>query len=239
MNAERLFLQSVDLGATDFRYVALAIGAEPLRPPKWAISECVVELDRTARRLRTGMIHEDKIGPTEGPMPDFRYIAIAIGAEPTRPPPWAVWQCILEKDRTARRAATNTVEVHRILDEVVRYLATEQFFRDDHPEEGEKASPELGAAIRAACATLGLRMDFVSGPKSAETDWMKDVKRAWEREQEEGSVDSYHRLFNWKITPRVHEVMDGLVADELGHPRDFQKIFWMLQVEEDQCQADK
>jgi hypothetical protein len=40
-NAEELFRRSVANKKTDYRYVAMAIGQNPLEPPDWAIRECV------------------------------------------------------------------------------------------------------------------------------------------------------------------------------------------------------
>lgn len=161
--------------------------------------------------------------------PDFRYVALAIGAEPFQPPRWAVWECILEKDRTARRAATTLTEVDEILDEVVRYFAGEHFRRDDNPELRERPLPSLQKAIRAACATLGKRTKSLDAPKNADTSWMKDVERAWKREQQEDVVESYHQLLEWKTTKRIADIVEALVAKEFGHPPDLQQYLWMAQ----------
>lgn len=157
---------------------------------------------------------------------DFRYVALAIGAEPFQPPRWAVWECILEKDRVARRAPSGTKDVSVIMDEVVRFFAREQALREDHPERRTKRLPSLQQAVRSACDALGVRARGVEGPK-ADTSWMKDVERAWKREQDEDVVESHHRLLHFKTTKRISDIVEGLVAQECGHPPDLQQYLWM------------
>lgn len=48
-NAKQLFEKSVDEMKPDFRYPALAIGQNPLVPPKWAMEACIEERRRTQR----------------------------------------------------------------------------------------------------------------------------------------------------------------------------------------------
>lgn len=172
--------------------------------------------------------------PVEGET-DFRYLALTIGADPKDPPKWAVWQCILERDRTARRAAIGSTEVDDILDQLIRRLATEQFRKADNPTLGDACGtqeamdgdiPKLATAIRAACEELGLRSDFVFAPSKAETDWMKDVVRAWDREQEEGPVNSSHRLFKWHTTKRINDIMEGMLGEEFGFAGDMERLLW-------------
>lgn len=170
--------------------------------------------------------------------PDFRYVALAIGENPYRPPSWAVWECILEKNRTARRAASGTREVSTILDEVVRFFAKEHFRRDDEPERRTKSSPPLRLAIRTACETLNLRAKERSAG-AAEASWMKDVERAWRREQQEDVVESAYVLLNWNTTKRIDEIMHGLLADEFGGPRDIQQLLWMVNELERAAPHDK
>ena len=158
---------------------------------------------------------------------DFRFVAMAIGAEPYRPPNWAIWECIAEKDRAGRRAASGLDEVGEILDEVARYFARDHFRRDDEPGYRMARHPSLQKAIRVACATLEKRTKDVNGPKRAETTWMKDIERAWKREQQEDVVDSYYRLLDWKITRRIDDVIEGLLAEEYGYKTDLQRHLWM------------
>jgi len=47
--AEKLFEKSRKDGKPDFRYAALAIGLNPLTPPRWAIEACISERRRTER----------------------------------------------------------------------------------------------------------------------------------------------------------------------------------------------
>ena len=48
-DAQKLFEQSRKAGKPDFRYAALAIGENPLVPPKWAMEACIRERRRTER----------------------------------------------------------------------------------------------------------------------------------------------------------------------------------------------
>ncbi|WP_157096590.1 hypothetical protein [Tsuneonella dongtanensis] len=170
--------------------------------------------------------------------PDFRFVALAIGENPYRPPTWAIWECIIEKDRAARKAASGTREVSDILDEVVRFFAKEEFRRDGLPGERAKPAPSLRLAIRTACETLNLRTKERSGG-AAEASWMKDVERAWKREQQEDVVDSTYVLLNWETTKRIDEIMHALLADEFGEPRDIQQSLWISNELERAASHDK
>lgn len=182
------------------------------------------------RKLRSGpneVINAERLfrQSVENGRPDFRFVAIAIGECPFRPPTWAIWECILEKDRTARRAPSGTKEVGEILDEVVRFFAREEFARDNAAKR-EARPPSLRRAIRSACGTLGKRTKYLSAG-SADTSWMKDIERAWRREQEEDVVPSTYVLSDWKTTRRIDEIMHGLLADEFGDLRDIQQSLWV------------
>lgn len=50
-DAEVMFKQSVENGKPDYRFVAIAIGSEPILPPTWAMLACVklaMSMERTA-----------------------------------------------------------------------------------------------------------------------------------------------------------------------------------------------
>lgn len=169
--------------------------------------------------------------------PDFRFVALAIGESPLRPPTWAVWECILEKDRTSPKAASGTKEVSVILDEMVRFFAREEFSRDNAAKRKAPA-PSLRKAIRSACETLELRSKERSAG-AADATWMKDIERAWKREQQEDVVSSAYVLMNWNTTRRIDEIMHSLLADEFGDPRDIQQALWIANEMDRLTEGDK
>lgn len=58
-NARKLFEGSENTDDARFRYAALAIGKNPLTPPKWAIEACIKERRRTERIAATRAGEED------------------------------------------------------------------------------------------------------------------------------------------------------------------------------------
>ena len=58
-NAEALFRQSVEDGSPNYRYVAMAIGAEPLTPPAWAVLACLHLKGTTEKSAGSSMERPD------------------------------------------------------------------------------------------------------------------------------------------------------------------------------------
>lgn len=157
--------------------------------------------------------------------PDFRYVALAIGASPLKPPRWAVWECIMEHDRTAGRPASNVGKLGELLDEVVRVYARVQFQNEDKGRDRAIARPSLRAAIIQARAFLERGG---ASSSDANDDWMKTATRAWNTEQET-VAESYFHLDGWNTTSRINRVIEGMIGRENGYPTDLQTAFWMLE----------
>lgn len=54
--------------------------------------------------------------------PDYSYLALAIGASPGSPPPWAILECIEFRSALQVKAARGDANVSGILDDMVRLL---------------------------------------------------------------------------------------------------------------------
>jgi hypothetical protein len=158
--------------------------------------------------------------------PDYRLVALAIGAAPLRPPSWAIEACILAKETTERIPAAGTVpdEVGEVLDQIIRYYAGWQQDRPRDPPGSEHVPPSLREAIIASCRTLGLRTKQLDG--AGNDDWMRDVRRAWDWEQVNDGRDSYLVLDGFNTTGRIDRVLTALYGAEMGMPSDPIKALW-------------
>jgi len=173
--------------------------------------------------------------------PDYRYVALAIGNAPASPPTWAICACIdarQEEEQKVARGVAN--DIPAILDEIVRFYERSQI-EFERENRGTKHTlddyfpPALQSAILWVLNDKGLRQAW-SG--SAETDWFKDIRRAWDWEQEhELAPSSYMQLEPMKTktgnergkeraglytTRRIDRVLSQSVAAELGDPVDVQ-----------------
>ena len=185
--------------------------------------------------------------------PDYGYVALAIGDRPFDPPAWAVLECIELRGDTSRGAMrghdgpASKHAMRNILDEIVRYyLAAElnhekatgiSVWRDDVRADSRYNAPPLRQAIIAACRGLGTRENQIG---SANDDWFRDVREAWDWEQhhdalvsrQAGSGDfsateTYHELIGWKVTRRIARVLEELQEAAGGAPADIGRALWI------------
>lgn len=190
-NAKALFEMSVARGEPDFRYVALAIGAVPIRPPIWAIEACnprtLFEASQAAKK------------------PDYQYATLAIGSNPTDPPRWAVLACIEEKELAEKQAASGeAIKVGAVLDEVIRVL-----YEHEEASGRDGTRMPLAAAIREATR----RTDFLPhGDGPIDGDKHKVILNAWKREQKQSASDSYLKLEGYLPTDRISRMMIEMIG---------------------------
>lgn len=175
--------------------------------------------------------------------PDYRYIAIAIGASPTMPPPWAVFACIDARVAAERGVARgNDAQMDNILDQIVRvYDAAERDFENDHWGSSDAwdsyRPPSLRAAILTALEQIGLRQKHMA---DANDDWFRDIREAWDWEQREMVVpeNTLKQLAMMHLEPpkddhdpkttwRVSRVLQETMAAEMEHPTDPQVWAWV------------
>lgn len=163
--------------------------------------------------------------------PDYRFVALAIGAASIRPPSWAIKACILEREKTERMPAAGTVadEVGEVLDQMIRYFASWQQDRPRTSPGSEHVPPSLREAIIGSCRTLGLRTKQFDG--SGNDDWMRDVRRAWDWEQLNDGCDGYLVLDGFNTTGRIDRVLTALYGEEVGMPSDPIKAVWQYEQE--------
>lgn len=185
-----------------------------------------------AKRLRSGPNEIENArnlfeASVEKRKPDYRYVALAIGENPLKPPIWAVWACIELRDAAMNSAASKVAHTSLAMDEIVRFFAKEQFLRDDQPERRGDPVPELRTAIGAARDALAKNGKSV-GQGEAEAGYFALMMRMWEREQEEDAVESHYMLFDWKVTKRIDWIIHSLIAHEEGHPPQVEQAIWMV-----------
>lgn len=198
--------------------------------------------------------------------PDYRLLALAIGEHPFSPPAWAMLACIELRGQVHRAAIRGFDEpaspsaMQNILDEIVRcYLEAEQFHfaarrkrekatRSKETEgitlaqqEGALAmdykAPSFRQAVIAACKNLGVRLEDIG---DADDDWHKDVRRAWDYEQQHDALEAkiagsgpltadetYYGLQGWKVTRRVKRVIEEVTGRECDFPADIEKTLWI------------
>lgn len=172
--------------------------------------------------------------------PDYHLVALAIGARPSAPPSWAVWACIeLRQQHERLPARGNDAEMSYILDELVRVFDRAGRNGERPEAAGQSRSeqyslPSLRSAILQVLKDKGLRQNRAD---SANDDWFRDIREAWEWEQAhelapssfmelaEGDVsDADKRL---KTTARIHRVLMQDVAAEVGDPQDVHIWAWI------------
>lgn len=173
----------------------------------------------------------------EAGKPDFRYVALAIGATPQSPPDWAMLACIeLRRDTDGQPGRGNSSDIEGILDGIVRFYDRCEQEHEQRVRQGSSAPssyrpPSLRSAIRSVAA--GKRDDHANG----NDDWCRDIRCAWEHEQEFDLAP--HSLFQFEqdnipknkrwlhTTARIDRVMREAVADELDHPLDVETWAWV------------
>ena len=159
--------------------------------------------------------------------PDYQLVALAIGACPSAPPSWAVLACIELRQQYERLPARgNDAEMSFILDDLVRFF-------DRAGRNGEP--PSLRSAIIQVMTDRGLRQHRAD---SANDDWFRDIREAWEWEQaNELAPSSFMQLadghfidaYRLKTTSRIHRVLMQDVATEVGDPQDVHVWAWIAQ----------
>ena len=185
--------------------------------------------------------------------PDYQYVALAIGERPFDPPVWAILECIElhgDASRAALRGHDRKASRHamrNILDKIVRfYIAAElkheratgiSAWREDVQEELRYKRPPLRQAIISACRSLKTRENHIG---SANDDWFRDVRDAWDYEQKHGDLtpriagagplsatETYCELIGWKTTRRIVRVMEDWQEKKGGPPSDLAKALWI------------
>ncbi len=172
--------------------------------------------------------------------PDYSYVALAIGAAPQAPPSWAVLACIeLRQQRERQPARGNAAEIEGILDDMVRFYDRDRrafeltCTESPHALDGYRA-PALRSAILQVLKANGQRSEQST---SASDDWFRDIRKAWEWEQEhdlapssfmeldEGGIGKDRKLL--KTTTRIDRVLMQSIAAEMGDPVDVQTWAWI------------
>lgn len=143
--------------------------------------------------------------------PDFRFVALAIGSNPTNPPSWAILECRIECERTSRRAASKNESLDKMLDEIALAYVEERARREDNPELRDNPIPPFREMVRRAYkSAFGSTL-----PRAAESDAYKQYERKWKDEQRNATIESHHRLFHWKMTPRIEDALNYFVGTEM------------------------
>lgn len=152
---------------------------------------------------------------------DFRYVALAIGAHPVRPPQWAIEACIAERLVTERSTlmASQLKNASRILDLAVALMAKHEdeyflpgtYFEDEQSrvewyrfnEHRYKAKP-LVTSFREALLSIEPHERNIDAA-------IRNLRNAWEREQREEKLDealpSVLRLRKIPTTSRINRVL--------------------------------
>lgn len=144
--------------------------------------------------------------------PDFRYLALAIGSSPAKPPTWAMLECRFEFERTRRQASSETDHLHKMLDEIAWAYVEELARREDSKRDRDDPPPPFKEMVRRAYWAS----EKTTLPRASENDAYRIYSRKWNDEQENAIIESWHFLFDWKITPRIAAVMDRFVGEEMG-----------------------
>ena len=165
--------------------------------------------------------------------PDYKYVALAIGSSPAAPPSWALWACIelrQQKEDEAGRGNDNDIPV--ILNQIVRFYDREQrAFEENANKQNGLTHSYVTASLRSAILSVlkneRLRKGMVS---SANDDWFRDIREAWQWEQDNDCItSSYWQLEGWKTTSRIDRVLTQDAAAELGDPNDLAGWAWITQ----------
>lgn len=156
---------------------------------------------------------------------DFRYVVLAIGSSPTKPPSWAIWQCLEERRREETRAAAGLTDIDRILDETVLVFFRQQQTSGDALH---KRGLSLRAAIIRACSLLGERTSPSDG-KQGDDSWFRDVREAWLHEQANDPSQSAFQLDGWNMTARIDRVIMRACSVEYDGIADPAKAAWIIE----------
>lgn len=186
--------------------------------------------------------------------PDYKFVALAIGAAPASPPSWAIFECIQLRQREERNAGRGHEQnVSDILDDVVRFYDRAQRNFEDQCRNtsatlDDYSPPSLAKAIRQVLAEREERQDIAC---KVDGDWFRDVRNAWNLEQkndlapsaimhlDEGKAAKKRGGF-LKTTHRIARVLQQSMAQEIGHPEDLATWAWTTKrIIEQQAIAEK
>ena len=162
--------------------------------------------------------------------PDYKYVALAIGAAPAAPPSWAVLACIeLRQEEEGQAARGHPTKVSAVLDDLVRFFDQKQ----REFERQSQDSPEIRLAYSPPSFRSALRQVLASDEgwkheiDGANDDWQKPFRNAWRWEQENDlAPSSFWQLDGFNTTSRIDRVMTQSVAAELGDPEDMHVWAW-------------
>lgn len=153
--------------------------------------------------------------------PDFRYVALAIGATPASPPRWAMLECLLEYEQTLRltssRVTTDRPEndPHKMMDAIaLAYL--KEHVRQESINRTRRTKPHLREMIRKGYEALALK----PWPYGSDGDSYKQWERKWEGEQKNARIEGgyEYELFDLYMTPRIEEIITAFTGREMNLP---------------------
>ncbi|MDT0576494.1 hypothetical protein RM533_09870 [Croceicoccus sp. F390] len=177
--------------------------------------------------------------------PDYKYVALAIGVRPARPPAWAMLACIELRQREEVTAARGSLtDVPFILDELIRFYLRKQREFENRPEYvsddlDNYSLPPLRSAILHVLQENGLRG---AEGGTADDNWHRDIRNAWDWEQErdfivdadpacemrlDGFLKSKGKRVPIKTTSRIQRVLMQAMAQENDDPVDLHYWAWI------------
>lgn len=163
---------------------------------------------------------------------DFRYVALAIGASPAAPPLWALMECFMECLRTEKLAGSEASleqgTVDLVIEEMARQLALAHFAPELSPEISPDSKLSKTELVHRACRALGVNLEHLD--YRADTDWMRSILRAWDREQLAPLPYDYWEFPGFKLTHRIDRVTTAIVGKLEGLPTSPEKALWVLAV---------
>ncbi|MFD2783205.1 hypothetical protein ACFS32_21635 [Novosphingobium pokkalii] len=149
-------------------------------------------------------------------------------------------ECIaLRRQHELVPARGNLNDIPDILDDIVRYYDQKQRDFEASDPEGYRAlgryrAPSLRSAILDVLRVTGRRRELAN---SANDDWFRDIREAWEWEQlhdlvpgsfmelDEGDITEDERKL--KTTSRIERVLMQRLAAENGDPEDTATWAWV------------
>lgn len=160
--------------------------------------------------------------------PDFRLVALAIGAAPISPPRWAIYACIEEKEREQRKPPTSSFyvsssEIDKVLNKLIRHLYDRQEERETNPVTMNDLPPPIRSSLIKTLELLNLPVE-----EGANDDWLRPYRRAWEHEQAQDACWSAHRLEGYVMTFRIDRELQAYMGELVGYPPDPVQALWHL-----------
>lgn len=176
--------------------------------------------------------------------PDFSYVALAIGSCPGAPPTWAIIECIEHRCDVEMKAARGHTNVSAILDDIIRILDGLQHDFWQRTGGGgagpqrEYSPPSLRSTIIAVVRNYSSWSGHIG---SANDDWMKPIREAWDWEQEHDPSPRVEGclLEGCETTSRIERVIMQSVAAERHEPEDTAKWAWVAKLMIEQQGRDR